>query len=529
MDLMRQESPKQRATASILELTVLMTSLALSPVVIFLRFHGYRSMVGELALIAAVALVAFTAGIATRRHPLVRAALVAVLTTWLVDIGFNVNIPVPGIGPTKLLGAVFLASFFLLWFRPAVSVRIGTAIAATILGSSLLTPPGRIFIEAGQTRRSSSAPLFVHIVLDEHLGIAGLQSQPADTAIAGEVRQSLERAGFRVFGRAYSQDMWTHKSLTRLFNPTVGLNGVAATSGLFDYELTANEYFDRLARDGYALHVLQTVYLNLCPTSLPAACHSYDFRRVRTAEFERLPVLQRLDIMLYLLAGQSDVWNFVRRFVNVGWGPEPDRSVDVSPMSSMDTLDDLGTSLSRASAGEAYFAHVGLPHHPYGYDRDCRVRPEIDDWLRRGDSTLYPRINTADGRLARYEQYVGQVRCVVKRVNKVLAAIPDALARDAIIIIQGDHGSRITEFDPGEARARSSDFVDEYSALFAVRAPGIPAGYQQDQVSLTCLFHGLLNVGFRKSPDVSSCGASEPVFTMELPSVGVMPRMDAAP
>jgi hypothetical protein len=43
---------------------------------------------------------------------------------------------------------------------------------------------------------------------------------------------------------------------------------------------------------------------------------------------------------------------------------------------------------------------------------------------------------------------------------------------------------------------------------------------------LTCLFQGLLHVGFRKSPEVSSCGASEPVFRTEL-SVGVMPRMDA--
>jgi hypothetical protein len=269
--------------------------------------------------------------------------------------------------------------------------------------------------------------------------------------------------------------------------------------------------------------VFQTVYLNLCPPSLAAVCRTYDFRKVRTAEFERLPLGRRLRIMAFLIAGQSDVWAVAKRLSGVSWGPEVDRSVDVSPMSSVDTLDDLAASLTHATGGEAYIAHIGFPHHPYAYDRDCNVRP-ISEWLRKGDSTLYPRINTAAGRRARYDQYVGQVRCAFKRVEEVIAAIPDSLAHDAIVMFHGDHGSRITEYDPGHEQSRAADFIDAYSTLFAVRAPGIVPGYQSDQVSLPCLFHRLLNDRFRTNPAVSSCGASEPVFDLASPSVGRMPN-----
>ena len=524
---MRPEGPSERPSVSTLELTILMTALALSPVVIFLRFHSYRSIVIELALIAAVAGMALVVAMVTRHRPIAQATILAVLTTWMVDIGFEVDLPVPGIGPMKLLAALLLASFGLMLFRRTVTVHIGTAIAVTVLGSSLLTPPGPTLIETGQVRGGGSGPLLLHLVLDEHIGIAGLSAQPVDTAIAEEVRASFERAGFLVFGGAYSQDVRTFKSLSRLFNPTAGVNGVEATAGLFDYEFTANEYFERLVRDGYELQVLQSIFLNFCPSNLQAACRSSDFRRARTAQFESLPLAQRLDIMAFLLAGQSDVWRFVRRFVDVGWGPAADRTVEISPLNAIARLDDLAAIMSRAKPGEAYFAHVGSPHYPYAYDRDCVVRP-IGEWLERSDSRVAPRINSAEGRRARYEQYVGQVRCAVRSVEKIVAAIPASMARDSIIIVQGDHGSRITEHNPGDPRSNRSDFIDAYSTLFAVRAPGISAGYRTDQISLVCLFRGLINAGFGTVPDVSACGATEPVFDLAPAPVGVMPRFVTA-
>jgi hypothetical protein len=519
---LRQKRYHQRAAGSVIELTTLMTSLALSPVIIFLRFHGYRSILGELALILLVASAAAMVAMATRHRPLIRAALVASLTTWFVDLGFDVDLPVPGIGPMKLVAAVFVGSVYLLWRHPAITARLGSVMAITVLGTSLLTPPDSNVTEAGQARRATSGRLLIHIILDEHLGIAGLQSQPADLDVASEVRGTFERSGFRVFGGAYSQEMWTLKSISRLFNPTTGSNAVAATTGPFEYELTTNEYFDRLVRDGYALHVLQSVYFNFCPSSVAAVCHSLDHRKLGTEEFERLPVARRIEIMGALFAAQSETWARGSRLLGISLGPTA--GVELSPMGAIDTLDRLAARVSRATAGEAYFAHVGAPHAPYAYDRECRIRP-IAEWLGRTDDTLLrPRINTAAGRLVRYKLYIDQVRCVGRRVEQIVAAVPADLARDAVIIVQGDHGSRITEHNPDQPLSHISDFVDVYSTLFAVRAPGIRPGYQPDQVSLSCIFQGLLSVGFSRSPELSRCSPSEPVYSEAAHSVGTMPR-----
>jgi hypothetical protein len=365
-------------------------------------------------------------------------------------------------------------------------------------------------------------------MLDEHLGIEGLESQAGDPEIANETRSFLEQKGFRVFGGTYSQEMWSAYSLARLFNfDGRSAEAVIDTTGRFQHELTRNRYFDRLVEAGYALHVLQTSFVNLCPPSLSAVCRTYDIRKLNTAEFGRLPLPFRLDVLSFFLASQSAVWRDVRRTVDTRWGPPGDETVLVSTLSAMELMNDLIARLGAARNGEAYFAHVMLPHYPYVYDRDCRVRP-LEDWLDRLDSTLPDRLaNTDEGRRRRYALYVDQMRCVQKRLDQALDAIPNDVAPNAIVIVHGDHGSRIFARDPAQKIAKASDYISAFSTLFAVRAPGVATGYQSDQVSLSCLFQHFIDAGFQSPQELSSCGPAEPVFSIESSPLGTMPPLGA--
>jgi hypothetical protein len=519
-----------RAPGSSLEVSLLACALICSPIVILLRYNGLRSLPLEVALIAAVASLATLVARATSKRTLVRAFGLAALVTLFIDVSFQFDVPVPGIGKSKLLAVFFVGSAVLIWRVGTAVLRIAAVVGATVLALSLLTPPDLVIVETGKPQRPTvGAPLFVHLVLDEYLGIDGLHSQSGDSRAAAEVRQWLERARFRVFGGAYSQDMWTEKSLGRLFNPTKGLaESVQPGIGWFQYRFTSNDYFDRLVADGYALHVLQTSHVDLCPASLAADCRTYDIRKFKSSEFSRLRMFEKLNIIAYRLATQSDIWKTLRGVIETGWGPAPERVVDVSALVAMDALHDLEARLRTATAGEAYFAHVLAPHHPYSYDRDCRIRP-VGDWLDRDNKAVAPElVNTAEGRRTRYQLFVAQMRCFNRVIDDVLEAIPRDLADNAVVIVHGDHGSRITERDPAQPRATKSDFIDSYSTMLAVRSPAIPAGYQSEQISLPCVFRALLNDRFRSLPQIESCGASEPVFAKRVPSVGVMPRMDAA-
>jgi hypothetical protein len=53
----------------------------------------------------------------------------------------------------------------------------------------------------------------------------------------------------------------------------------------------------------------------------------------------------------------------------------------------------------------------------------------------------------------------------------MLQPVLDAAGKDAIIIVQGDHGSRMTDVDPfvdNLGKFGSADMIASYSALFAL-------------------------------------------------------------
>ena len=55
------------------------------------------------------------------------------------------------------------------------------------------------------------------------------------------------------------------------------------------------------------------------------------------------------------------------------------------------------------------------------------------------------------------------------------------------IIIHGDHGSRLYRREPNianEDELLTSDYIDSFSALFAVKAPGLEAGYDRRMVAI---------------------------------------------
>jgi len=152
----------------------------------------------------------------------------------------------------------------------------------------------------------------------------------------------------------------------------------------------------------------------------------------------------------------------------------------VSAVSTMRASDSIVSMLRRARPGDAYLIHLMLPHYPYTFDSECRMRPDPNRWLDASAPAAAPRQNTLDSRRVRYPLYLEQLDCTQKLVSRMLDALVEAGVYDqSIVMVHGDHGSRIDTVPPVSPfldELRPQDYVDAFSTLFVAKLPGVPGG-----------------------------------------------------
>jgi hypothetical protein len=152
------------------------------------------------------------------------------------------------------------------------------------------------------------------------------------------------------------------------------------------------------------------------------------------------------------------------------------------------------------------------------FDANCEQRRD-GRWLNRSDYNHDNGPggirNVPDSRGERYRAYFQQLLCAQKKVGELIASIPPALRQDAVIIVQGDHGSRISLVDPStkaEVKLVASDYADAFSTLFAVRSSSIERGYDERLTPITCILRSLVDSDFRSTSSVDGCSSPNIVF-----------------
>jgi hypothetical protein len=506
--------------------------ILLAPLIILLDYHRYAFFTPEVVLIAGVlvAIAALLAIVTAATRPLVRTVLLAGLLTLFIDM----HVHFPRFSSTTLLVA-FIACFAvlsgLLWLLREHATKIISVVFVTLIGLTVL-PMGA---GAGATRQesvagaavSSDAPLFIHLILDEHIGVDGL---PPNIAGAAKLRTDLidfyTSHGFRLFGRAYSQYANTHNSLANLVNLSAE---DARHSDLVhgerepEWDLKHASYFRELEQRGYQLHIYQSSYMNLCDAdgATPKSCMTYPVTSLGTVQDIELPASEKARFIANGLVTRSRVVRLSSQVYERGsdfiaantawdlprWRWEPPV---LGPLPVPRVFDRLARDIEENPRGHAFFAHLLVPHYPYVYDRNCTLRSETSDWLANrinfADEFVY---NTVASREQRYEHYFEQVRCVMTMLDGLLTGLERrGLLDDATIIVNGDHGSRIPVLFPhAETLAggmlSERDYIDTFSTLYAIKAPQVEAGYEAQPASLVQLLsHHVAGEPLR---DRSSC------------------------
>jgi hypothetical protein len=453
----------------------------------FLAFNSYPLLRLEVALVALAmaALSVLVGGVYLASSKLLRSLLEGFLVFLAVDLNSD----------AALVGVSLAIAAFLLRLLKGVSVLPVLAIIAAVvlLSVPLGLAPARSPIETtkGPTVATSTAPPIVHLILDEHVGIEGV----ADDALQEELRRFYATRGFTLFDRAYSRHFHTINAIPDMLN--FGRPGESSAS-MEHVRVGKTRYFSGLASEGYGLHITEPEFADYCSDIRFATCTRYYSPSLGFVDATPLDTLDRALLIGVKLASLSasavGLGNVYDAFVAAPYGLPGAQFVNRSKSSSigaMAAFDTFADSLRQVAPGNAYFAHLLFPHYPYVTDEECRILPQ-ERWDHRRSRSPQSR---------REEAYHRQLRCTMRKVDKLLTALASAPAgRSAVVVIHGDHGSRISSRDPLAAdigKFTDRDLVAGFSTLFAVRLPSRDGRVVAAPAPAPALLQSLAAGGFR--------------------------------
>ena len=344
----------------------------------------------------------------------------------------------------------------------------------------------------------------LHIILDEHIGIEGFPANnPRSRIMKNILKEFYLSHGFRLFGRAYSEHFHTVNSIPQILN-----FGRSQTPGPTPTEGTVmekNAYFDLLRERGYRIHVRQSEFIDYCRNAYTTTCHQYDSARLATVASLPLSITDRaglIGVRFFLLSKTAETLGNIYSFAVYKIGA---RGVEmpsfglplagqVSSVNALNAFDDLIEELEEAKPGNAYFAHILLPHYPHATTANCEVR-NVSEWMLR-------RSKIAQNQ--REKAYFDQILCATQKLAAALQALERSPAhKDYVVIVHGDHGSRITGVEPiveNIDRIDDKDIIAGFSTLFAIHGGGIEPGYVYEPFAVPALLRDLSRHRFRVAP-----------------------------
>jgi hypothetical protein len=484
----------------------------------------------------------------------VRVLLTAGLLLLFVDLQFdwlNLSSPWPEL---RAIGGFVLALILSFALRRHLS-RIVTAVFATMLVSTvvLAAVDGPVSRDSGAASADSGRaatvepspparpqlPILVHLILDEHIGIEGI---PEDVPHGREMREFLrdffETYGFRVFARAYSRYAYTHNSLPNLVNFASEPVDSAFTSGRGPYILQSNRYFELLGRAGHKIYVYQPDFVDFCTPPREYIVKCATGGKMKIVESSDLPVADKVTLIYRRFADLSSLLAAARRRYRhmqqvlrpAGW-TLPEwwfKEGYLGPLPEMPLFDEVTAAVARASPGDVFFVHLLVPHDPYVYDAMCDLQP-VPEWeVSRNPGPIPP--NDRESRARRYGLYLEQMRCLYRKLDAMFQAWQKAAIFDQLaIVLHGDHGSRIFQRSPAvknQGKLSHSDYVDEFSTLFAVKGPRHPPGYDRRAAPIEQLLGEVVggptrNADMHAEPYVFlESGPAQPMLRQPLPTFG---------
>ncbi|HEX6308121.1 MAG TPA: hypothetical protein VFZ69_08035 [Longimicrobiales bacterium] len=404
-----------------------------------------------------------------------------------VDLQFDLHVQVPS--AALIIGCVVLSRLLQAHRARLAVITLGVFYLAALPGFVQRTE----YSAREAIRPGSSLPLVVHVILDEQWGIGGLRAA-GDTATAEFLEEFYTDRGFEVYPAAYSRWAQTLASIPDVLNlgQPYALDSVSPRR----FRPKHNLYFERLRQRGYEIRVHQSTLLDYCRTARAevVSCAEVDGNSIANLAYYRGPWTRRaLIVSRYFLNVASHAYTKLHHDPTV-WR----RAVAGGGLRQLDRVRD--EIASGPAKGTAFFIHALLPHRPLEVDAQCRAyanpgqRVGYDDGVGASDSLFRAHLGL----------YAAQTRCAHRAVAAVLDAIDSIAGRgSSIVIVHGDHGSRMSQEDLEEmtvARYDEQQLNAVFPTLLAIRRPGVPAAVHPEPVPAQEFLWHLVASDFKGDP-----------------------------
>jgi hypothetical protein len=522
--------------------------IILTPFVSFTTYNRYSYAAPEFWIcVAGLVALALLFGLAgTIAGWPARVVLTAGLLVLFVDVEFN------SFERSKLrVIGVFLLTLLLCWAIKRHLSLILTAVFATMLAATVVFGEAQDELSPSLPAATLNdpkpqwhpVPTFVHLVLDEYIGIEGIPADvPNGKKMRAFLRDFFDKYGFRLFGRAYSRYASTYNAIPNIVNFSSEPIDAALVSDGEPYVLLKNTYFERMHQSDYRIHVYQSDYIDVCKeaTQYVSRCYTTPITGIKAIELLKVSLFEKVTLIYRIYARRSILQVAIGRYYNgirdvarsfglflPRWWLKDAR---LGPLPSMRLFDRVTVDVSEASPGDMFFVYLPIPHFPYVYDDRCDLYPMANwEWPVNPPSTIP---NDRRSRARRYGRYLEQMTCLHRRIDTMFKAWQKAGIFDRLVIVMhGDHGSKIVEHRANadnEQKLSRADYVDTFSTLFAVKEPGVPAGYDRRIVAAQEL---LEEVVARQTGDhhshietipyvFLSAGRGKPMLRQPLPAFG---------
>lgn len=457
----------------------------------FLSYHDYSFLCPEVGLVEAAFLLIATLFAATHRWAgnFGKSLLDGALVYLAVDLNSDYLLVAAG---AAAVAALLRLSRNISLLEP-LSIMSLVILATAVTGLTERRPAMSRAVGDGQ-QPGNGRPAVLHLILDEHGGLGGI----TDPRFRQEVAAFFRGHGFRLFEKAYSRHFQTINAVPDVLNFGHPGDSRKISEAL---EPGKTEYLSALAEHGYRLNIYQSEFADFCQYHRFATCTSTWTPSVSFLEDEPVATIEKARLLAIKFAALSSLAVTAAAIVDLILHLPGTRQLNVpllapkqravsSTLGAYAALEGIAADVKVARRGNVYFAHVLAPHYPYMRTSDCTLTPP-SKWA-------YRRINQAIA--YRRSAYREQIGCVHRHLANIIRNFEASPAgKDGIIVIHGDHGSRITEVEPidrNRGKIKSSDLMAGYSTLFAVRAPGIEPGVDRRQYASPVILKQLLDSRF---------------------------------
>ena len=488
---------------------ILPALILVTPFLVFLDYNSYCLGCAEtwIALSGLILLAMFCSLTMLLGGKIVSGLIMAVLITAFIDIQFT---PRNWMAWAEEWAAVLFFSgmqtFVLVLFLREKFYTITTSVFLTFFAVTvlqlILTSKGKDTLFEHHQPSAYAPPRIIHLILDEHIGIEGIPTDiQGGVATKNFINQFYLKNGFHLFGGAFSRHFKTHHSLQTMVNFAPDSNSVQYNGTGFT--LLRNRYFELLSQRNYRIEALSTGFVDFCSgNTVPVVACQYDFGTLHTFAKLEVPVSRKFQVVISRYLTQSTVVSFlIREAANLPslrpltWAFELDR-MRLNSLGALHNLSILQKDASLLTRGTALVAHLMLPHAPYVAQADCSIRPPGREFLWHNNNSFLPSTegptNTTASREERYKLYFEQLQCLYLKLDALFDRMRAAGVYDeSIIVLHGDHGSRIFINEPTSKNQHvltKQDLVDGFSTLFAMKLPGKTGGYDASPIPLEQLF-----------------------------------------